>query len=139
MLTDYHCLQAYKLYKKQRSFEVMDPVLVSSADMEQIATLVQIGLLCVQSDPQSRPDMDRVVVLLSRKPSHLEEPSRPGIPGSRYRRYRTGATSSVTGNTDRSSSGSFGSTNTRTASSTATSSTLTNPRLDPHGKRPMKD
>lgn len=135
MLTDYRCLQAYKLYKKQRSFEVMDPVLVSSADMEQIATLVQIGLLCVQSDPQSRPDMDRVVVLLSRKPSHLEEPSRPGVPGSRYRRYRT----SVTGNTDRSSSGSFGSTNTRTTSSTATSSTLTNPRLDPHGKRPMKD
>ncbi|XP_057777456.1 cysteine-rich receptor-like protein kinase 43 [Salvia miltiorrhiza] len=131
---------AYKLYKKQRSFEIMDPILVSSADMEQIPTLVQIGLLCVQSDPQSRPDMDRVVVLLSRKPSHLEEPRRPGVPGSRQRRYRTGTMSSATGNSEGSSSGSFGSTNTQSASTTATattSSSLANTRLHRHGKRPI--
>ncbi|KAL1568592.1 Cysteine-rich receptor-like protein kinase 43 [Salvia divinorum] len=131
---------AYKLHRKQRSIEIMDPVLVSSADMEQIPILVQIGLLCVQSDPQARPDMDRVVVLLSRKPRHLEEPGRPGVPGSRFKRYRKGTTSSVTGNSDRSSSGSFGSTQTRSASSsTATSSSLANNRLDRHGKRPIKD
>ncbi|KAH6805552.1 Protein kinase superfamily protein [Perilla frutescens var. frutescens] len=132
---------AYKLYKKQRTLEIMDPVLVSSADMEEVALLVQIGLLCVQSDPQSRPDMDRVVVLLSRKPRHLEEPTRPGLPGSRYRRYRPGTTSSVTGNSDVSSSGSFGSTNTQTATSTATGTTssLVKPRLDRHGKRPVID
>ncbi|KAG6407689.1 hypothetical protein SASPL_130686 [Salvia splendens] len=44
---------AYKLNRKQRSFEIMDPVLMSSADMEQIPTIVQIGLLCgSRSDPK---------------------------------------------------------------------------------------
>lgn len=117
----------------------MDPTLASSADPEQIAMFVQIGLLCVQSDPQLRPDMDRVVVILSRKPSHLEEPIRPGIPGSRYRRYHTGTALSVTGNSDVSSSGYFGSASTQTATLTASTSSLTKPRLDPKGKRPMKD
>lgn len=134
------CLQAYKLYRKQRSLEIMDPVLVLSADTEQISMLVQIGLLCVQSDPQLRPAMDRVVVLLSRRPSHLEEPTRPGVPGSRYRRYRTTTTSSVTGNSDVSSSGSFGSTtSTATATATASTSSLAKsiPRSDRHGKRPI--
>ncbi|KAG6396743.1 hypothetical protein SASPL_142900 [Salvia splendens] len=130
---------AYKLHRKQRSFEIMDPVLVSSADMEQIPILVQIGLLCVQSDSQARPDMDRVVVLLSRKPRHLEEPGKPGVPGSRFRRYRTGTASSVTGNSDGSNSRSFGSTQTRSASSTATSSSIAHTRLDRHGKRPIQD
>lgn len=132
---------AYKLYRKQRSLEIMDPVLVSSADTEQISMLVQIGLLCVQSDPQLRPAMDRVVVLLSRRPSHLEEPTRPGVPGSRYRRYRTTTTSSVTGYSDVSSSESFGSTKTQTATSTATATTSSLaksiPRSDRHGKRPI--
>ncbi|KAG6405538.1 hypothetical protein SASPL_133128 [Salvia splendens] len=130
---------AYKLYRKQRSFEIMDPVLMSSADMEQMPTIIQIGLLCVQSDPQARPDMDRVVMLLSRKLRHIEEPSRPGVPGSRFRRYRTGTTSSATGNSYGSNSGSFGSTNLLSASSSATSSSLANTQLQRHGKRPIKD
>ncbi|KAG6407760.1 hypothetical protein SASPL_130757 [Salvia splendens] len=127
---------AYKLNRKQRSFEIMDPVLMSSADMEQIPTIVQIGLLCVQSDPQARPDMDRVVMLLSRKLRHIEEPGRPGVPGSRFRPYRTGTTSSATGNSYGSNSGS---TNLLSASSSATSSSLANTQLQRHGKRPVKD
>ncbi|KAL0296610.1 UNVERIFIED_CONTAM: Cysteine-rich receptor-like protein kinase [Sesamum radiatum] len=113
---------AYKLYKKQRSSEILDPTLVSSADRDQVATCVQIGLLCVQSEPQLRPDMDRVVVILSRKPSNLEEPSRPGYYGSRYGRHRGGTTSSVTTSSDLSSSRSSEFTNTRTATLTASTS-----------------
>ncbi|KAK6122396.1 hypothetical protein DH2020_043838 [Rehmannia glutinosa] len=127
---------AYKLYKKQRSIEIMDPILVSSADRDQIEMCVQIGLLCVQSDPQLRPDMDRVVTILSRKPSNLEEPIRPGYPGSRYRRYRRETGSTVSGSSDGTSSGSFGSTRSQTATLTASTSSFTNPGLDPHGKFP---
>ncbi|KAI3453146.1 hypothetical protein Pfo_009809 [Paulownia fortunei] len=130
---------AYKLYKKQRSLEIMDPILVSSADSDQITMCVQIGLLCVQSDPQRRPDMDRVAVILSRKPSNLEEPIAPGYPGSRYRRYRRPTASTVTGTSDVSSFGSFGSTSSQTATLTASTSSFTSPRPDPHGKRPVKD
>ncbi|KAL8053001.1 hypothetical protein ABFX02_05G042600 [Erythranthe guttata] len=141
---------AYKLYKKRRTLEIMDPSLLASADREQIAMCVQIGLLCVQTESHLRPDMDRVVAILSRKPSNLEEPTRPGCPGSRYKRHHrpkssTGgaATSSVTGTSDVSSSGSFGSTTgTQTATSSGTRSSYTGPRVDgpPRGKRPtVKD
>ncbi|EHA8586209.1 cysteine-rich receptor-like protein kinase 10 [Cocos nucifera] len=77
---------AWKLFKKGRSLEMMDPTLRSTAVPEQVAMCVHIGLLCTQSDPKLRPDMKRVVVILSKKPSTLEEPIRPGILGSRYRR-----------------------------------------------------
>ncbi|KAK6157573.1 hypothetical protein DH2020_011821 [Rehmannia glutinosa] len=131
---------AYKLYKKQRSLEIMDPTITSSADGDQVAMCIQIGLLCVQSDPKSRPDMGRVVVILSKKPSILEEPMRPGYPGSRYRMSNPPTASSSASGTS-GTSHSFGSTTTttQTATLTATTSGLTSPRLDPHGKRPMKD
>nr|XP_010932624.1 putative receptor-like protein kinase At4g00960 [Elaeis guineensis] len=76
---------AWKLYKKGQSLEMMDPALRSTAVREQVAMCVHIGLLCTQSDPALRPDMKRVVVILSKMPSTLEEPIRPGIPGTRYR------------------------------------------------------
>ncbi|KAL3631404.1 hypothetical protein CASFOL_024388 [Castilleja foliolosa] len=128
---------AYKLYKKNRGFEIMDPILALSGDNhhDRIAMCIQIGLLCVQSDPKLRPSMGRVVVILS-KPSVLEEPQRPGYPGSRYRvSRRSTATASSSG-----TSASFGSTSNITTTQTlnATMSTVNSLRLDPHGKRPMK-
>lgn len=124
----------------------MDSVLASSAVPHQVAVCVKIGLLCTQSDPQLRPDMRRVVVMLSKKSSILEEPTRPGYPGSRYRRTRRPnniSSSSRAGSSGESNSHSFGSTTTvsnsvTTATATATTSTLMSPRLDPHGKRPMR-
>ncbi|GMH15162.1 hypothetical protein Nepgr_017003 [Nepenthes gracilis] len=79
---------AYKLYKKGKSLEIMDLTLSSTADVEQVSLVVHIGLLCTQSDPQRRPTMRDVVLYLSKKPTTLEEPMRPGFPGSRYRRSR---------------------------------------------------
>lgn len=135
-------MQAYKQYRRGKSLEVMDPKLVSSAVPDQVAMCLQIGLLCTQLDPQVRPTMRRVVVMLSKKPGSLEEPTRPGYPGARRRRSSTPATSSsLTGTSSESSSQAFGSTtNNNSASATASTSTsyLTSPRLDPHGKRPMQ-
>lgn len=131
---------AYKLYKKGKRLEIVDPSIVTSANPDQISVCIQIGLLCVQSDPRLRPDMRRVVLMLSRKPGTLEEPTRPGYPGSRYRRsHRPPGVSSTTGNSGGSNSHSFTST-TKTSSVTATTTTsaLTNPRSDPKGKRPMQ-
>ncbi|XP_050233661.1 cysteine-rich receptor-like protein kinase 43 [Mercurialis annua] len=148
---------AYKLHKKDRSMELIDPSLVSSAVPDQVKMCVHIGLLCTQGDPQLRPIMRRVVILLSKRPGNLEEPTRPGIPGSRYRRSRRppGMSSSAktsgdsdsrtyylstTTNTASASGTSGTSATSATASTTATASTLTcsDPRLDPHGKRPME-
>ncbi|XP_062199446.1 cysteine-rich receptor-like protein kinase 43 [Phragmites australis] len=81
---------AWRLYKKGRSLELLDPAVKSSAVPEQVELCVRIGLLCVQADPRLRPDMKRVVIILSKKQSTLEEPTRPGVPGSRYRRRSHG-------------------------------------------------
>lgn len=139
------------MYKKGRSLEIVDPTLASSASADaadQVAMCIQIGLLCTQGDPQLRPTMNRVVVLLSKKPSTLDEPiTRPGIPGTRYRRSRrppglssyTGTTTGASGDTAVHSFGSGLNTRSATAStaSTSTMSTLVSPS-DPHGKRPMQ-
>ncbi|CAL8995174.1 unnamed protein product [Prunus brigantina] len=126
---------AYKLYKKGRSLEIMDPTLASSAVMEQVAMCIQMGLLCIQGDPQLRPTMHRVVVILSKKPSNLEEPTRPGVPGSRYRRSRQQVGLSSTGGTS-------GESNSRSrtfdSSFTATGTTSAAPELDDRGKRPAE-
>ncbi|XP_057960442.1 cysteine-rich receptor-like protein kinase 43 [Malania oleifera] len=131
---------AFKLYKKGKSLEIMDPSLASSAIPEQVAKCVQIGLLCTQGDPNLRPkSMRQVVVMLSKKHGNLDEPTRPGHPGSRYRRTRKpGASlpSNTTGNSSDSSSNTLGST-TNTNTATATSSAYS--RSDPYGKRPMQE
>ncbi|KAF8398975.1 hypothetical protein HHK36_014840 [Tetracentron sinense] len=143
--------EAWNLYKKGRSLEIMDLTLASTAITEQVAAFIQIGLLCTQSNQNLRPGMRRVVVMLTKKHGTLEDPTRPGIIGSRYRKSRNSTASSSTagassdlrkpagssssaGTSGKSSSHMFGST---TNTKTATTS-LTSPRLLSHGKRPMQ-
>ncbi|KAL9241921.1 hypothetical protein vseg_015976 [Gypsophila vaccaria] len=127
---------AYKLFKKGKSLEVLDPTIASTAVVEQVALCVQIALLCTQSDPSLRPPMRRVVVLLTKKPTSLEEPSRPGFPGSRYRTSRDPGAS--TSNTCTSSTSSTMKTDC-TSSIMSGTATITTPRsMDSRGKRPMK-
>ncbi|XP_065857607.1 cysteine-rich receptor-like protein kinase 43 [Euphorbia lathyris] len=133
---------AYKLHKKDRSLEIMDPTLAASAATEQVKLCIHIGLLCTQGDPNLRPSIRRVVMLLSKKPGNIEEPTRPGLPGSRYRRSRRPPGMSSTAGTsldsDSHSSNSSLNTNTNTNTATASTSTRTSPRLDRHGKRPVE-
>ncbi|XP_038893332.1 putative receptor-like protein kinase At4g00960 isoform X1 [Benincasa hispida] len=143
---------AYKLYKKGRSLEIMDPTLASSAVPDQVTMCIQIGLLCTQGDPNLRPTMPRIVLILSKRPGNLEEPMRPGIPGSRYRRpRRTSASSSnagVSGTSGSSDSYALTSNTTGTITATATATATANEvasgsssisrGYDTHGKRPIE-
>ncbi|XP_022989631.1 putative cysteine-rich receptor-like protein kinase 35 isoform X2 [Cucurbita maxima] len=118
---------AYKLYKKGRSMEIMDPTLASSADPDQVTMCIQIGLLCTQGDPHLRPTMPHVVLTLSRRPGTLEEPTRPGMPGSRYRRTRRTSVSSSNAGTSGASDSYASTTNTTgtiTAAATATANEI---------------
>lgn len=141
-------VQAYKQYKKGRSLEIVDPSVASTASTDQVAMCIQIGLLCTQGDPKLRPDIGRVVVMLSKKPgSHSADYTitRPGIPGSRYRRARRppdGFFSTSSGSHSGSVSATFG-VNSSSMSSTSVATisprTPTLPMLsksDPRGKRP---
>ncbi|XP_044478244.1 putative receptor-like protein kinase At4g00960 [Mangifera indica] len=138
---------AYKLYKKGRTLEIVDSKLAESQAADQIAMCIQIALLCTQGDPRLRPDMRRVVIMLSKKPGpgNLEEPTRPGMPGSRPRRaHRPAAflssTAGTPGGETRSSSSSHSYHSSYTHTAPASSSTCTiSPRNDPHGKQPMEN
>ncbi|KAL4569451.1 hypothetical protein LXL04_025089 [Taraxacum kok-saghyz] len=146
---------AYKMYKKGRGLEILEPKLASSADPNQVATCIKVGLLCIQYDHHLRPTMSRVVVMLSRKPGTLEEPTQPGYLGSSHRRSREpGAFSS----SERSSRGSNSTTTTNTTTTTTATAIATGNHgstsdyrrrhrgstsmgsvSDPHGKRPMRE
>ncbi|XP_074571374.1 cysteine-rich receptor-like protein kinase 43 [Curcuma longa] len=80
---------AWRLYRNGRSLELLDPSLKSAAfDAEQVEMCVHLGLLCVQCDPKLRPAMNRVVLVLSKRPRVLENPKRPGMPFPMYRRHQ---------------------------------------------------
>ncbi|XP_021974443.1 cysteine-rich receptor-like protein kinase 10 [Helianthus annuus] len=147
---------AYKLYAKGKSLEIMDSTLATSADPNQVATCVQIGLLCTQSDPKLRPTMRQVVVMLSKNGGPLDEPTKPGYQGFKTRRTgRRSNSSSSTGNSSGTSSRTSRSTTmsaTRAVGGTASmwasssylrrhhppSSSCASSVSDPYGKRPIE-
>ncbi|KAI4321303.1 hypothetical protein MLD38_034703 [Melastoma candidum] len=96
---------AYKMYKKGKTLEIIDPLVASTAIPEQAVMCIQIGLLCTQIDPQLRPSMSRVVLLLSKKPVVLDEQiTRPGIPGrmkyqTRHRPHSSSSSDSTSSTT----------------------------------------
>ncbi|KAI3811986.1 hypothetical protein L1987_16686 [Smallanthus sonchifolius] len=151
---------AYKMYKKGEGLEILEPVLASTANPDQVATCIKIGLLCAQFNHHRRPMMNRVVLMLSRKPGTLDEPTEPGYLGSRHRRSRGPATSSSSDGMSRGSNSQSRSTSTTTAATATTTaphtprrhasstsvphrrrlgSTSAGPVSDPYGKRPMRE
>ncbi|XP_047332195.1 cysteine-rich receptor-like protein kinase 43 [Impatiens glandulifera] len=131
----------YKTYKKGKALEVVDPMLAETADADQVVHCILIGLLCVQADPHKRPTMNRVVVMLSKRPGTIEqEPTRPGLPGSRYRTsQRSNTRSSASGDGSYSSSHTSDSTrNSNTDTGTTFDTSYKKRSIDPHGKRPIE-
>lgn len=139
---------AYKLYKKGKWLEMVDPTVASSvATTEQVEVCIRVSLLCTQGDPQLRPTMGRVALMLSKKPpSHMEEPTRPGMPGSRYRRALPRSHTPFTTDDENSSASHIDSSNgdtittataTTNSTSSATRTASATAQVDSRGKRPM--
>ncbi|XP_040951802.1 cysteine-rich receptor-like protein kinase 10 isoform X2 [Gossypium hirsutum] len=55
---------AWKLWSKGEGMELLDKHLVESGVPNEVLKCIQIGLLCVQSDPADRPTMSTVVAML---------------------------------------------------------------------------
>ncbi|XP_020595821.1 putative serine/threonine-protein kinase [Phalaenopsis equestris] len=111
---------AWRLHKKRQTMEMLDPALESIADTEQVVLCAHVGLLCTQADPKVRPEMRRVVVILSKKPSALEEPIRPGAPGSRYRMRAHGSASKFSSTSSGASTSAYNIASSSKANDTAT-------------------
>uniref|UniRef100_N1QQ18 non-specific serine/threonine protein kinase n=1 Tax=Aegilops tauschii TaxID=37682 RepID=N1QQ18_AEGTA len=72
---------AWMLFEENKSFELLDPAMCngcSLTELEQVATCIQVGLLCVQESPSQRPQMAAVIPMMSHQQA-LERPLRPVV------------------------------------------------------------
>ncbi|GMI72761.1 cysteine-rich RLK (RECEPTOR-like protein kinase) 25 [Hibiscus trionum] len=67
---------AWRHWKNGTPTELMDSTLRDSCVSDEVGRCIHIGLLCVQENPEARPTMARVVVMLSRSSVTLPVPQR---------------------------------------------------------------
>lgn len=56
---------------------MLDKNLVGECPVSEAVKRIHIGLLCVQEDPNIRPTMSMVVLMLGSQSIHLPQPSKP--------------------------------------------------------------
>ncbi|KAM7483740.1 hypothetical protein LguiB_008323 [Lonicera macranthoides] len=70
---------AWKLWKEDRSLELMDPSLGDLFPQSEAMRCIQVGLLCVQDHPADRPSMSEVVSMLTNETKELSAPKQPAF------------------------------------------------------------
>ncbi|KAJ0102734.1 hypothetical protein Patl1_04502 [Pistacia atlantica] len=71
--------QAWLLWNDGRALELMDTFLEDSFIESQVKRCTQVGLLCAQKFPESRPDISSVVFMLANEDVVLPRPREPGF------------------------------------------------------------
>ncbi|XP_021905861.1 G-type lectin S-receptor-like serine/threonine-protein kinase At4g27290 isoform X2 [Carica papaya] len=76
----YHNLlgHAWKLWMANRPLELTDNTLGDSCVLSEVIRCIHVSLLCVQQQPEDRPDMSSVILMLSSETS-LPQPKKPGF------------------------------------------------------------
>ncbi|GJT89591.1 G-type lectin S-receptor-like serine/threonine-protein kinase [Tanacetum coccineum] len=79
-LSDSHSLlgHAWNLYKEGKALELADESLLASYDKFEMLRTIHVGLLCIQHNPDDRPNIAMVVMMLS-SDGELREPKQPGF------------------------------------------------------------
>ncbi|KAJ9169034.1 hypothetical protein P3X46_020503 [Hevea brasiliensis] len=70
---------AWRLWNEGKELEFIDPLLMETTPIEEVVRCLHIGLLCIQEDPEDRPTMSFVLVLLGGEPIDLPEPKPPAF------------------------------------------------------------
>ncbi|KAK8292786.1 hypothetical protein V6Z11_D06G142700 [Gossypium hirsutum] len=70
---------AWRYWTERRPLEIMDPTLRDSYVSDEVIRCIQIGLLCVQQNPKSRPTMARIVPMLSSSGITSPPPQHPAF------------------------------------------------------------
>ncbi|KAI3774028.1 hypothetical protein L1987_48570 [Smallanthus sonchifolius] len=70
---------AWQLWKEGRPLDLMEQVLLESYDPNEVLKCIIVGLLCVQEDPDDRPNMSNVVAMITSDISTLPEPKQPAF------------------------------------------------------------
>ncbi|XP_050218655.1 G-type lectin S-receptor-like serine/threonine-protein kinase At4g27290 [Mercurialis annua] len=69
---------AWKLFKEGRYLELIDDSTMETCSLSEVLRTIHVGLLCVQHNPEDRPNMSLVVLMLSSE-GPLPEPNEPGF------------------------------------------------------------
>lgn len=69
---------AWKLYKEGRLVELVDTSINGQFENAEVEKSIRVGLLCVQQNPEDRPNMSRVVWML-RNEGEIPEAKQPGF------------------------------------------------------------
>lgn len=69
--------QAWRLWREDKLQGLMDPSLRDTYNENQFIRCSQIGLLCVQDEPDDRPHMSNVVTMLDNETTILSIPKQP--------------------------------------------------------------
>ncbi|KAK6917362.1 Serine-threonine/tyrosine-protein kinase, catalytic domain [Dillenia turbinata] len=71
---------AWRLWNEEKELELIDLLFTESCPADEVLKQIQIGLLCVQEDPEDRPTTSSVVALLkSGGSSRLPRPKQPAF------------------------------------------------------------
>ncbi|XP_074316812.1 G-type lectin S-receptor-like serine/threonine-protein kinase At4g03230 [Silene latifolia] len=70
---------AWKLWSEDRGMELPELTLRKSCNISEVLKCIQIALLCVQEDPNDRPTMSTVVLMLSSENASLPSPKQPAF------------------------------------------------------------
>ncbi|KAF7840696.1 cysteine-rich receptor-like protein kinase 10 [Senna tora] len=70
---------AWKLWKDGEPLELLDPTLRESYTPNEVMRCIHIGLLCVQEDPEERPTMASIVLMLDSYSVTLPTPTQPAF------------------------------------------------------------
>ncbi|XP_050218661.2 G-type lectin S-receptor-like serine/threonine-protein kinase At4g27290 [Mercurialis annua] len=68
----------WKLFKEGRQLELIDELVTEICNLSEVLRAMHVGLLCVQHNPEDRPNMSSVVLMLSSE-GPLREPKEPGF------------------------------------------------------------
>ncbi|CAD6262116.1 unnamed protein product [Miscanthus lutarioriparius] len=77
-------LLAWSLWNEGKAMDLVDSSLVKSCLPNEAFRCIQIGLLCVQDNPNSRPLMSSVVFMLENETTALSVPKQPVFFSQRY-------------------------------------------------------
>ncbi|KAH6776067.1 hypothetical protein C2S52_013628 [Perilla frutescens var. hirtella] len=69
----------WRLWCDNKAVDLIDPTLLELSDESEVIKCINIGLLCVQEDPNDRPSMATVVIMLGSETSTLPSPTQPAF------------------------------------------------------------
>ncbi|GLT71514.1 hypothetical protein SLA2020_435280 [Shorea laevis] len=69
----------WRLWVENKVLDLMDPALHEDCNADQFVKCVNIGLLCVQGDPNDRPTMSNVVTMLDSESATVPTPKHPAF------------------------------------------------------------